>query len=353
MNAVAFSPDGKLLATADTAGYVRLWNPATGQPVGAPLLAAANGGVTGGGVQPGRQAAGHRRHDGHRAAVEPGHRQPVGAPLQAAASRRRCDAVAFSPDGKLLASAGARRHRAAVEPGHRPARRRAAPGRPASGGVNGVAFSPDGKLLASAGGDGTVRLWNPATGKPLALPSRLSPAARTGWRSARTASCWPAPAATAPCGCGTRPPGSPPASSPGRDRPGQRRERGGVQPGRQAAGQRRRRRHRAAVEPGHQPQRFPARLLRAERGGVQPGRQAAGQRRRRRHRAAVEPGHRQPVGAPPSPADPGSGVRGVAFSPDGKLLASAGGDGTCGCGTRPPATPSARPSRPAPARKPA
>ena len=47
MTGVAFSPDGKLLATADADGTVRLWNPATGQPIGTPLPAAIGYGVNG------------------------------------------------------------------------------------------------------------------------------------------------------------------------------------------------------------------------------------------------------------------------------------------------------------------
>jgi WD40 repeat protein len=37
-------------------------------------------------------------------------------------------------------------------------------------GVHAVAFSPDGKLLATGEGDGTVRAWNPATGRPVGAP---------------------------------------------------------------------------------------------------------------------------------------------------------------------------------------
>ena len=43
---------------------------------------------------------------------------------------------------------------------------------PHGGSVNDAAFSPDGTLLLTAGDDGTVRLWNAATGEPARPPMR-------------------------------------------------------------------------------------------------------------------------------------------------------------------------------------
>jgi hypothetical protein len=71
--------------------------------------------------------------------------------------------VAFSPDGSRLATTSedgtvrvwdpATGHPTITLEGH-------------TGGVWGVAFSPDGRQLATASEDGTVRLWDPATGHP-------------------------------------------------------------------------------------------------------------------------------------------------------------------------------------------
>jgi WD40 repeat protein len=69
--------------------------------------------------------------------------------------------VVFSPDGKLLATAGARTVKLWDPATGKELRSLEDKG---AGWVNALAFAPDGKTLAAVGDDNTIRLWDPTTG---------------------------------------------------------------------------------------------------------------------------------------------------------------------------------------------
>ena len=183
VNGVAFSPDGKLLASADNDGTVRLWNPATGQAVGAPLHATSNVTSAKGGVEEvafssnGKLLA-SADADGMTRLWNPLTGRPVGHPLPTFTAigqgRDSSGALAFSPHSNLLAHGDGEGTVGLWSP--RTGRRIGTPLHAASAAyvVYRVAFSPNGKLLASASADGTVRLWDPLTGGPAASPLHVT-----------------------------------------------------------------------------------------------------------------------------------------------------------------------------------
>jgi WD40 repeat protein len=156
LEAVAFSPDGRLLATASYKGTY-LWDPRTGQKVRRRPL----------GDKPGLETDVEFSPDGHLLAVA---EEDNAVRIWDVATGQRefflahhtnpVVAVAWSPDGRFLADASrdrtadvymVRKPTLALRLGSLVGHRNA---------VTGIAWSPDGRALLTGGADGTARLWD-------------------------------------------------------------------------------------------------------------------------------------------------------------------------------------------------
>ena len=165
VNSVAFSPDGQILATGSDDDIFRLWNVATHQANGPPTLG-GNGPVTSVAFSPDGTTLATSSDDGTVRLWSVTTQRQRGRSITVPGGL--VHSVAFSRDGTMLATVGtdgkARLWNVAA---------RQQSGRPfvgQGGGVTTATFSPNGEVLATGNLDNTVWLWDIATHRAIGTP---------------------------------------------------------------------------------------------------------------------------------------------------------------------------------------
>ena len=159
VHGVAFSPDGRTLASGDTGGTVILWDVADRRRLA--TLTGHTDWVQAVAFSPDGRTLASRSADGSVFLWDPR------GPPSLIGDSDDVQAVAFSPDGHTLAS-GARDRRIILWDVARRRRLGTLTSNTGLGGVPSLAFSPDGRTLASGGGDGTLIMWDVARRRKLA-----------------------------------------------------------------------------------------------------------------------------------------------------------------------------------------
>jgi hypothetical protein len=155
---VAFSPDGRMLASTNLDKEVQLWDPATGQELR--TLTGDTDLVSKVAFSPAERLLASGGWDEQVQLWDPA----TGKLLRTLTGHTDyVRSVAFSPDGRLLASSSDETVRL-WDPATGQLLRTLS-GHTKS--AYSVAFRPDGRLLASGGADNEIRLWDPATGQHL------------------------------------------------------------------------------------------------------------------------------------------------------------------------------------------
>ncbi len=165
IRALAYSPDGRILASAGKDLSIIIWDTQTNRPIGQPLLGHTNW-INDLAFSPDGHMLVSVSIDGTIRRWDVSARKPIDPPIDPKTTEQW--SVAFNPDGKSFAT-GDKDGIVMLW--------NTSTGKPIGSPLTGhtdliysLAYSPDGKMLASGSGDGTIRLWTASDGQPIGDP---------------------------------------------------------------------------------------------------------------------------------------------------------------------------------------